>query len=135
MDLILQIVISLKSKATLCEELIGTRDEIDSNLDLIDLKNQRVWPRDLDVPLTLPLSTTSWCNLVLLLAVFLCVLTSFLEILPAACKVKGTHVRWRAAISRNSDKDILLLPFPCSLALILLANSLKNQYQILLHHV
>ena len=39
MDLILQIVISLKSKATLCEELIGTRDEIDSNLNIINLKN------------------------------------------------------------------------------------------------
>jgi hypothetical protein len=51
----------------------------------------------------------------------------------AVCKVEGINVRWRAAISRNLDKDILLLLFPYSLSLILLANCLKNRYQTLLH--
>ena len=80
------------------------------------------------VPLLLLPSTTLLCNPVLLSAP-VCALTSPSEILPAACMVAGRHVRWRAAISRNSDNDILPLPFPCSFPLIPLANSLKNRYQ------
>jgi hypothetical protein len=30
---------------------------------------------------------------------------------------------------KNSDNDILPLPFPCSFPLILFANSIKNRYQ------
>src|SRR6185437_12910817 len=57
-------------------------------------------------------------------------MTSFLESLLIVGMEVGTHVRWRAAISRNPDNDSLHLPFLWSFALILLACSVKNHHQI-----
>ena len=58
-------------------------------------------------------STTLLCNPVLLSAP-VCALTSPSEILTDCLWVTVTY-RWQAAgISRNSDNDILPLPFPCS---------------------
>ena len=62
--------------------------------------------------------------------VFLCVLTSFEESLLIDGMEVGTHVRWRAAISRNSDSDNEGLPFLRLFSLALLASSVKNLNQI-----
>ena len=62
-------------------------------------------------------------------------LTSFLESPLIDGMEVGTHVRWRAAISRNSDSESEGLPFLCSFSLALLASSVKNQNQTTFHLV
>ena len=72
-------------------------------------------------------STRLLWNLVLSPWVSLYELTSFLESLLIDGMEVGTHVRWRAAISRNSDSDSEGLPFLCSFSLALLASPKKPE--------